>query len=81
MLTGEVWDDTPVSQGPIPVSQGPIPVSQGVARRTSGPVIDVPVVTGLVDEAVIAVQLLLAHVRQVFLGKEAGKGWIGMSRR
>lgn len=67
-----------LSPGAIPVSQCPIPASQGVATRTSGPVINVPVVTGLVDEAVVAVQLLLAQARQVFLGKEAGEGWIGM---
>lgn len=60
---------------------GAIPVSQGVATHTSGPVINVPVITGLVDEAVVAVQLLLTHVRQVLLGKEAEEGWIRMSGR
>lgn len=39
---------------------------------TCGPVINVPVVTGLVDEPVVAVELLLAHAVQVLLGEEAG---------
>lgn len=74
MLTGDVRDGT--SRCPNGPSRCP-----RVWPRTSGPVINVPVVAGLVDEAVIAVQLLLAHACQVFLGKEAGEGWVRMSRR
>lgn len=42
-------------------------------HRTCGPVVNVPVVAGLVDEPVVEVQLLLAHAVQVLLCKEAGK--------
>lgn len=44
---------------------------KGRLLRTCGPVINVPVVTGLVDEPVVAVELLLAHAVQVLLGEEA----------
>lgn len=42
-------------------------------HRTCGPVVNVPVIAGLIDEPVVEVQLLLAHAVQVFLCKEAGE--------
>lgn len=50
---GKMEKSAPCS--PILVFWGPIPVSQGRTTHTSGPVINVPVVAGLVYEAVVAV--------------------------
>lgn len=61
-------DVIPDSDQPRPSCFSP-PAAFGTS--TCGPVVNIPVVTGLVDQAVVEVQLLLCHVVQVFFSKEA----------
>lgn len=41
---------------------------------TCSPVVNIPVVTGFINQAIIEVQLFLCHVVQIFFSKEAKKG-------
>ena len=38
---------------------------------TCGPVVNIPVITGLINQAIIEVQLFLSHVVQILFSKEA----------
>lgn len=42
-----------------------------IMPSTCGPVVNIPVITGLVNQTIIEVQLFLSHVVQIFFSKEA----------
>lgn len=46
---------------------------QFIIWNTCGPVVNIPVIARLVNQAIIEVQLLLCHVVQIFFRKEAKK--------